>query len=222
MKQSFLFEENTIVNKEARFIVTPSNQDAYNWLEKWPKSCDGFSTFLLGPLKSGKKTLSHIWARENTASYIDMRTVDLENQSISKIQTSCVLLLSDHMGLEHQHFLFHVFNHLKSLKKNILFISHRSIQEFDFEVNDLKSRLLTSNIITILQPDELLQKALYLKYFHSFGLKVSADVIDYLMIHFDRTYDSIFNLTQKLNIASLNKQRGITIPFIKEVIVQEN
>ncbi|MBP9752233.1 MAG: hypothetical protein KBD31_00255 [Proteobacteria bacterium] len=218
MKQSFLFKDTSLKEEASSFIVTDSNEAAYNWILNWPKKTDVFATFLLGPSKSGKKKLSLIWGQENNANIVDLNSFHLSEEVISEIYEPCICYLPPELSLEQQTFLFHLFNHLKTKGQHLLFVAEQSIQHYQLELNDLKSRLLTAHIIEISPPDEVLLKALYFKYFHQFGLNVSSDVIDYLSIRFDRTYQSVFDISTILNKQSLLLKRTITIPFVKEIL----
>jgi DnaA family protein len=50
------------------------------------------------------------------------------------------------------------------------------------------------------------------------GLSLSQDVANYLLTHAPRDMGQLFMLLERLDLASLQRQRKITIPFVKEVL----
>ena len=47
------------------------------------------------------------------------------------------------------------------------------------------------------------------------------DVISFLLKRVDRSFDSVYNLVSKIDFASLEKSRKITIPFVRKYISEE-
>ena len=107
---------------------------------------------------------------------------------------------------------------LAERKHNFMFTSNISINDINFKLPDLKSRLLSIPQINIGLPDDELLKSVIIKQFLDKGVLVEFEVINYLMKRIDRSFDSIIKIVNEINNLSLEKSKKITIPFIKKVI----
>lgn len=196
------------------FIVTSSNVGAYNWLQNWPESLKEGMTFLFGPRKSGKKILAKDWAIKNKA-----QTYTLDNISFSESFECFVLFLPEILSEDDQKNVFHFYNAYKN--KTILFVGYQSPADIPLSLMDLRSRLLTCHQIEISAPDAFLEKALYNKLFDQKGIKISDDVVDYLIKTRERDYLSIYNIVEALDKQSFEEGRSITIPFIQKFSINQ-
>jgi chromosomal replication initiation ATPase DnaA len=212
-KQPALFENLTASYNDSSLVITESNKAVIEWLDNWPIKHKLIATYLVGPKKSGKKLIASLWAKKNNALLFFLSKKNISLTSIQAIDQSVAIILPKRLSDEEEIFLFHLFNHLKNNKHHILFISEHKINP---NLADLKSRMLTASMLEILPPDEEMLKALYFKYFHDFGININMEVINFLMTHFDRSYEVIFNLSKKLNDLSVLEKKTITIPFIKK------
>jgi DnaA family protein len=61
-----------------------------------------------------------------------------------------------------------------------------------------------------------LEKAVFLQA-KSRGLKLTQEVMQYLLTHYSRDLKSLIPLLESINQASLREHRKVTIPFIKQV-----
>ena len=52
------------------------------------------------------------------------------------------------------------------------------------------------------------------------GLTVAEEVLSYLLTHYSRDIDSQTSYLQQLDTASMQTGRRLTIPFVKEVLVE--
>ena len=101
----------------------------------------------------------------------------------------------------------------------ILITSDLDIDGYKFNFKDLKSRLKTFYHVSISNPDDemikiILTKLLYEKQF----IIKNPEIFEFLIKRIERTYQSIYNLVDKLDKLSLEKKRQLTIPLIKEIL----
>jgi DnaA family protein len=68
--------------------------------------------------------------------------------------------------------------------------------------------------------DEQKQQALMLQS-QSRGLSMSDDVAQYLLRHYGRDMPALMQVLQRLDKASLQAKRKLTIPFIRQVLAGE-
>ena len=99
-----------------------------------------------------------------------------------------------------------------------MFTTNISIANINFKLLDLKSRLLSIPQIDIGLPDDELLTNLLVKHFSDKGVLVDLEVISYLIKRIDRSFESIIEMTSKINTLSLENSKKITIPFIKKAL----
>lgn len=197
------------------YIVSQMNEEVVLWLDNWPNwSVLGFVVY--GPAGSGK---SHLASALQTLSkgYI-IEAQNLTENKLDKLVEHKCLIVEDIYKLKSERLLLHIYNMLAERKHNFMFTSNTSINDINFKLPDLKSRLLSIPQINIGLPDDELLKSLIIKQFLDKGVLVEFEVINYLMKRIDRSFDSIIKIVNEINNLSLEKSKKITIPFIKKVI----
>ncbi len=117
-----------------------------------------------------------------------------------------------------QEALFHAFNELRHQQKRLLIVTENPPAQLIIELADLRSRLATGLVFQLpVMADQRKQQALILQA-QSRGLILSEEVAQYLLRHYGRDMPSLMAVLQKLDKASLQAQRRLTIPFVKEVM----
>ena len=117
-----------------------------------------------------------------------------------------------------QEALFHGFNDIKQQQKRLLIATENPPSQLSIELADLRSRLATGLVFQLpVMTDNRKQQALILQA-QSRGLILSEEVAQYLLRHYGRDMPSLMAVLQKLDKASLQAQRRLTIPFVKEVM----
>jgi chromosomal replication initiation ATPase DnaA len=192
------------------FLVSPSNEEAVAWIDRWP-DWPGHALVLTGPPGSGKTHLGQVW------------------QALSGAQPYRENLLSSSAGLDVPVFvddadapgrdeeLFHLFNAAGAAGSFVLFASQTSPARWENRLPDLRSRLAAAQNIRIQPPDTPLIAAVLMKMFADEQMDVGADVLDYLVNRMERSFEAARTLAERLNNASLATRRGITIPLAREV-----
>ncbi|MEX0614582.1 MAG: DnaA regulatory inactivator Hda [Methylophaga sp.] len=117
-----------------------------------------------------------------------------------------------------QEALFDAFNVLRQQQKRLLIVTENPPSQLNIELADLRSRLATGLVFQLpVMADQRKQQALILQA-QSRGLILAEDVAQYLLRHYGRDMPSLMTVLQKLDKASLQAQRRLTIPFVKEVM----
>lgn len=116
--------------------------------------------------------------------------------------------------------LFHLFNRLHDSGKAILFAAAASPRELPVQLADLQSRLNLALIFHLQQPsDEEKLRILQLRASRR-GLYLADEVGRYLLTHHSRSMGDLFVALEELDQASLQAQRRLTIPFVKQVLAK--
>ena len=206
IQKSFNYQFNQDLN-EYNFFVNKTNYYAFNGLI----NNDLNLLFLFGPRKSGKSFLSKIWLKKNDAvnfKYIkDLLHINKKN------------VLVDDFTKYDEESIFHLVNHCILNKYKILVTSDKTINDSKFKFKDLSSRLKTFSNFEIKEPDDemlltILTKLLIDKQF----IIKSNDIFEFILRRVHRSYQSIHDIVNKLDVLSLEKKRQLTIPLIKEIL----
>ncbi|MGP0147592.1 DnaA regulatory inactivator Hda [Pseudomonas oryzihabitans] len=114
--------------------------------------------------------------------------------------------------------LFHLFNRLRDAGKRLLISSTSSPRQLPVQLADLKSRL-TLALVFQLRPlsDEDKLRALQLRASRR-GLHLTDEVGRFILSRNTRSMDALFDMLERLDQASLQARRKLTIPFVKEIM----
>jgi len=113
--------------------------------------------------------------------------------------------------------LFHLFNRLRDSGRRLL-LADASPREIAVQLPDLKSRLSLSLVFQLQElSDEDKLRALQLRASRR-GLNLPDDVGRFILTRGARSMSALFELLDRLDQASLQAQRKLTIPFLKETL----
>ena len=197
------------------YFVSEVNKEAVSWLDSWP-NWTTFGFIVCGPLGSGKSHLAQVLKTLSHGDIIEAK--DISNKNIDQLSEKKCLIIENLESLTSETLLFHLYNMLLENKNNLMLTSKFNVSQINFELPDLKSRLLSMPQVSIGFPDDRLLKNLLIKQFLDKGILVEMDVIDYLIKRIDRSFEAISKLVAKIDFKSLEKAKKITIPFIKNTI----
>ena len=197
------------------YFVSEVNKEAVSWLDSWP-NWTTFGFIVCGPLGSGKSHLAQVLRTLSHGDIIEAK--DISSKNIDQLSEKKCLIIENLESLTSETLLFHLYNMLLENKNNLMLTSKFNVSQINFELPDLKSRLLSMPQVSIGLPDDRLLKNLLIKQFLDKGILVEMDVIDYLIKRIDRSFEAISKLVAKIDFKSLEKAKKITIPFIKNTI----
>ncbi len=114
--------------------------------------------------------------------------------------------------------LFHLFNNLRDAGHCLLMASHTSPPSIPILLPDLKSRILGSVVYHLHNlKDEEKQTALQMRA-RARGLEMPDDVARFILSRAPRDTNELFSMLNELDDESLQQQRKLTIPFVKDVL----
>lgn len=196
------------------YIITDSNQEAFNWINKWPKWYVN-SSCIFGEKGSGKTYLAKIWQKKSNAMLVTSQL--LRARSYFEVTATSYVLEDLEAFIEQKEDLFCFLNHLLHAKKFLLITSEVAPMKVNFGLPDLQSRLNSIFCITIKKPNEDMVGQILVKYFSDRQIIVDGNVISYLMHNIDRSYAAIAKVVDTLDKYALMNHRKISIPLVKEV-----
>ncbi|HLT05724.1 MAG TPA: DnaA regulatory inactivator Hda [Pseudomonas sp.] len=114
--------------------------------------------------------------------------------------------------------LFHLFNRLRDAGRRLLLAAGAPPRELGIQLPDLQSRLSLSLVFQLQElADEDKLRALQLRASRR-GLHLTDEVGRFILTRGARSMNALFDLLEQLDQASLQAQRKLTIPFLKETL----
>ena len=116
-----------------------------------------------------------------------------------------------------QEALFHLNNKLRSQKKHLICAATLPPNELNLQLEDLRSRLNWGPVLQVKSLDDAHKlKALQLRA-QARGYELPENVAQYLLNNFARDLAGLFERLDQLELVSLQQQRKLTLPFVKQV-----
>ena len=201
--------------KKEDFYVSSSNQEAYDYINNWPKWIRRIIN-IYGPSGSGKSHLSSIL--KNKTSCIQVNSNQLNEKIIFKFKTKEVLIVENLEQKINEKILFSIWNMALQDNKYFLITSTKPINLFKFKLDDLISRINSLLTIGINLPSDDLIGVILAKNFSDKQIKVEKKHIDYIIKRIDRSYEKISQFILTLDKYSLKKGSPFSLKLIKEVL----
>ena len=213
--QLFIKFENIKDYKKENFFVSTSNLEAFEILNNWPKWIKKFIN-LYGEKYSGKSHLARIFESKSTCLNISEK--NFTEEILIKFKTKQSLIIEDYQNNISENLLYSLINIVEQENKYLLITSEKPINEFNYKLNDLVSRLNNFLYIKLGAPDDELIYALIVKNFSDRQITIDKKLIDYIIKRIDRSYESIFIFISKVDQLSLQKGKPINLEVIKKVL----
>ena len=175
------------------FIVSTSNEAAVRRIQAfgtWPVA----AMILTGPRKSGRSLFGRIYAQRAGAKLID------DAQSHDETE------------------LFHAWNDAQARHRPLLLIADAPPPIWAANLPDLKSRLAATPVVSFGDPDERLVGGLIAHLLERRGIVVTPELVAYLAPRVERSHYGIIALIDRLDAASLSRNRPITVPLARDVL----
>lgn len=212
---------------QTNFLPSRSNEKAVRWIDAWPQWERGDDRFhcliIYGPDGCGKTHLAHVWQNISNARILNAAELpSLDYMSGSEF----VFVVEDvdkHIAdpqIEER--LFHLYNWVKEQGGYLLLTAKKRPKKWSIELPDLSSRLLASEAVKIEPPTDDLLRAIIIKQFSDRQIKLTDDVINYILPRTERSFDAVRRLVKDIDRLSLMKKKKITISVVRRVLEKEN
>lgn len=215
-----MLEHRRLLGRED-FLVSPCNIEAVEWIDLYPEWYGNNGIVVLGDKSSGKTHLSWLFSEKSNAKVYDISEIKDEIFSDVVPINSALVIDNIDFGIgdwELEENLFHIINYAIECNTKLFFTTTVALNNLEFQVMDLKTRLLSFPVAKIYAPDDDLLKALLVKQFMERGIVVEAEVIEYIVKHIERNASFVKHLVDKADLLSVSEKKKITIPFIKKII----
>lgn len=198
------------------FFVSDANAAAVARIEGWRDWPLG-KLALCGPAGSGKTHLAHVWATLTEGLVVPAGEIDALDPGALATPLA-VDGLDAPLSSEAETTLFHIHNTLREKGLPLLLTGREGPARWPIRLPDLASRLSAADTARIEAPDDALLSAVILKQFTDRGIEVSPQLIDYLVVRIDRSFETARRTIDRLDTAALERGRPITRRLAAEVL----
>ncbi|MBL4721883.1 MAG: DNA replication protein [Alphaproteobacteria bacterium] len=200
------------------FLIAPCNQDAVAWLDHWPNWPAPLLT-LYGPRACGKTHLAHVWRNRSRAVFLKLDAVSKQSPyDALGDNAACIIENVDGGDALDETALFHLYNAARDKGGHILLTATTAPATWTLNLPDLRSRLVAAPTAAIGAPDDAVLGGVLVKLFQDRQLRVEPDVLSYILIRMERSFDAALAIVDALDTAAMAAQRTITIPFARKIL----
>lgn len=202
------------------FLIGPENESAVAWIDRWP-DWPAPALFISGPAACGKSHLAAVWRARAKAQMV--KCEDLLMCTAEDLADRGDALVFERVDLwtgmrDAEETLFHLYNIFKEQGRSFLLTSQMPPSGLDFTVPDLASRFRAAPVATIEPPGDTLLASVLIKLFSDRQLKVSNDVIKYMLPRMERSFAAARDLVAKADAQALADRQKISIALMRKVM----
>jgi len=198
------------------FLEGPVNAAALGLIESWPE-WPARTMLLVGPEGSGKSHLAAIWAeqagaRSTTAQALTAASVP------DALATGALVIEAIKPADFAERALFPLLHLAREEQAYVLITARVPPSAINVELRDLRSRLRALTVVSLAEPDDLLLRALIVKFCADRQLAVDESVVNYLATRIERSYAAARQAVDRLDREALRLGRPVTRALVAELL----
>ncbi|MEO1038336.1 MAG: hypothetical protein AAFX09_02240 [Pseudomonadota bacterium] len=198
-----------------RFAVSEANASALALVNRWPRWRAGH-LLLIGPRGSGKTHLASMWRERTGALSLEAGAVGARLKDVAR--GAAVLVEDCDHGVDEDG-LFHLINRAAGdAGVTVLMTAGSPLDEWPVQLADLASRLAAAETAVLNEPDDALLRQVLEKLFQDRRTPLSRGVIEYLLVHMERSVDFARLLVGELDRAALARQGPVTRTLARDAL----
>ena len=198
------------------FLEGPANEAALALIDRWP-DWPNRVMWLAGEEGSGKSHLASIWAERSGARVISAHA--LSAAAVPNALATGALVVEDVKvdGFD-ERALFHLMNLAREDAAFVLMTARAPPAAFEIELRDLRSRLRAVPVVSLTPPDDLLFRALIVKFCADRQMAVDESLVGYLASRIERSYAAARQAVELLDSEALRLGRPVTRALAAELL----
>ena len=202
------------------FLVASCNEAAVDMIDRWP-DWPAPAMCMYGPPGCGKTHLAQVFCARSGAGLLTASAFGaMELDALLAKGVTWAIEDADR-GVDETK-LFHFYNMIAERNGHLLLTAGSPPARWTVELEDLRSRLTALPALAVSAPDEGLIGAVLVKQFADRQLRVEQDVITYLVMHMERSFEAARRVAAALDTAALVGRRRVTVPLARDVLRDEN
>ena len=203
---------------EQDFYVSNNNFPAYKLIESWP-SWPGNWLNVFGAAGSGKTHLSKILEQKIKKIQL-IEAENINNKVLENLNEVDCLIIDSYQNNINEELLYSILNQSKQLDNYIVINSIPSIKKYNFNLQDLQSRINSFTFIGIELPTDDLLQVIISKSFSEKQINLNPKISEYIIKNAERSYEKMFKYLKDIDELSLSSGKSININLIKKVLKQ--
>jgi len=203
---------------EQDFFVSSNNFSAYKLVESWP-TWPGKWLNIFGAPGSGKTHLAKILQKKiERIKLID--ALHVNDEIVNDLNILDCLIIDNFSNNIDEKLLYSILNQSKQLDNYVLINSITSINNINFKLKDLKSRINSFLFIGIELPTDDLLKVIISKTFSDKQISINPKISEFIIKNIERSYEKMFKFLKDVDDLSLSTGKSININLIKKLLDQ--
>jgi chromosomal replication initiation ATPase DnaA len=198
------------------FLEGEPNAAGVALIDAWPE-WPSRTMLLVGPQGSGKSHLASVWAELSGARCAAAHVLSTTNVPAA-LATGALVVEDLKAGKFDERALFHLLNLAREEQAFVLITAREARSALDVELRDLRSRLRAVPVVSLLEPDDRLLRALIVKFCADRQLVIDEAVVSYLVTRVDRSYVAVRQAVERLDSEALRLGRPVTRAFAAELL----
>jgi len=203
---------------EQDFFISSNNFSAYKLVESWP-TWPGKWLNIFGAPGSGKTHLAKILQKKiERIKLID--ALHVNDEIVNDLNILDCLIIDNFSNNIDEKLLYSILNQSKQLDNYVLINSITSINNINFKLKDLKSRINSFLFIGIELPTDDLLKVIISKTFSDKQISINPKISEFIIKNIERSYEKMFKFLKDVDDLSLSTGKSININLIKKLLDQ--
>ena len=198
------------------FLEGPANAEALGLVERWP-DWPNRVMLLVGPEGSGKSHLATIWAETAGARSTTAQALTAANVPAA-LATGAVVVEDLNAGSFDERALFHLLNLAREDEAYVMITARIAPAALPIELRDLRSRLRAVPVVQLTAPDDLLFRALIVKFCADRQMSIDETVVSFLASRIERSFAAARRAVEMLDTEALRLGRPVTRALAAELL----
>lgn len=199
------------------FLVAPSNQLAFDFIDRWPR-WPSPAALLIGPSGVGKSHLLEIWRLRSGASKVDLTFLTESLVPELMPANGCVALEHEPDTRIEQAALFHLLNAARENEGFVLIAARVPPRMWGLTLPDLTSRLTAAPAIHIQPAEDDLLRGVLVKLFADRQCAVDEGLLAFLMRRMPRSLGDARKIVATIDERALEMGTGATRAIAARVL----
>ncbi|MBD3671176.1 MAG: DnaA regulatory inactivator Hda [Gammaproteobacteria bacterium] len=183
--------------------------------------------YLWGPRGSGKTHLVQALCQQQAdggspVAYLPLQEPGLVPEMLQGMESMSLVVIDDIDAVTGQApwetALFHLYNLMRDAGARLVVTANAAPAALPIALPDLASRLAWGLTLQLSANDDAAKLAILQARAHARGFELPTEVGQFLLKRCERDMESLIQLLEQLDLASLREQRKLTIPFVKTIL----